>query len=205
MRKLGAWLGLLVGPSKTACWLFRSHSTSVRRPCRKCVVCSCCTHCLLCFAVMPYLTPAAAAAAATHLLLLLLSCAGAASIGVIRVNDMAALQAAYHRVVKDLSKAKVGSAGRSGGAAQETNSTARHQSGFEQALCVTCMALQQYSLVCKAGLIYTDVQRTCALPGRHHAHTCIVVPFWHACEVYARYLPVGVCCADCCRCPCRGR
>lgn len=34
--------------------------------------------------------------------------AGAASIGVIRVNDMEALQAAYTRVVKDLSKAKVG-------------------------------------------------------------------------------------------------
>jgi hypothetical protein len=43
--------------------------------------------------------PAAAAAAVFF--------AGAASIGVIRVNDMSELQAAYHRVVKDLSKAKV--------------------------------------------------------------------------------------------------
>jgi hypothetical protein len=34
-------------------------------------------------------------------------CAGAASIGVIRVNDMAALKLAYHRVVKDLSKARI--------------------------------------------------------------------------------------------------
>lgn len=34
-------------------------------------------------------------------------CAGAASIGVIRVNDMAALKLAYHRVVKDMSRARI--------------------------------------------------------------------------------------------------
>lgn len=34
-------------------------------------------------------------------------CTGAASIGVIRVDNLAELQAAYQRVVKDLSRAKV--------------------------------------------------------------------------------------------------